>query len=511
MNKIIAASIAALVAVSLCSCSSVNSSSSNDGTASVSSDSHKNYELVNFSFSADGSLTDERHYSVNATGKDEQISFEGKYFSSLTAAGKSICHRTPELMIEEDMKMYGAESGISDLRTDTIQAGDLTVYAIHYRCKDEEKDKTAFSSYLCVAEDRLFSLSGFYNASHEKKCIELLDDIARSIKYTSDYRLPDEPWEYSGKYISLSGSADWCADTSDFTSDENVSSAENIELKLQKADDLKKSYSVASVRVTKELEFDTAAEYADQAEEQTSGSSFITILDRSSSEIAGRPAELLSTLTSISDTYLRKDRYWLMANDALYIFNVVWACDENGDDAYGTYAELKEAISRFTIPELSEDELKQLDDDQGTARMEDFNCSGITFTADRSFKESDHTSPLNIGEFYSPPTGIRLYIKASPNPDIDVRAYAEEKSKSPGERLGGTADVKQYSGKYDIWSVKILPEDTDDHCDLYFYTSDNGIFVSFELTCSQSDTDRAEAFMEQMINTLDLSGLSLPE
>jgi len=342
----IAAAAAAMILLS--GCSAVDSSSSETSvpeiptwaSAEYSSDSFTDYDLKNFSFTINDEFKPDKYF----TDIPYIIFFESDLITRMSISGGAY--------LNYDISYYGEKlyedalknEGTSDVSYELIDLDGFQAAAVNYIDENYFLGPRGFSKYTAVCEGAKFEISAEYPPENAEKVVPMMNDIIRSVVYTSDYKLPTEEQHFENDVYSLDFGPEWGLDAENRP--ESVLEEEGLEFSNEFYFAKAANAAEASCLLVVEggsAAGSSAAQKADSFYEERKKSSLNSDLERSQSEILGQTAEMVSLKAEFDAFYIIKDCY-IEYNGNVLRFYICCLDDESYDEMNGKVNDLIEAI-----------------------------------------------------------------------------------------------------------------------------------------------------------------------
>lgn len=170
------------------------------------------YELLNYSFeiSDDFILEYPDNIEEDYQGK---LTFSGERISKIEVSGSGTSYGTAEFNVRETYRTMLDNESCTDTAYEIIPSDIFNVCAYHYRKTVSEKiGYECVSNYEITYQTNSFKMTAFYSSEDKDYALSVLEDIALSAVYTSDYMLPTEPYTFDSKYFSADCKPEWIVD-----------------------------------------------------------------------------------------------------------------------------------------------------------------------------------------------------------------------------------------------------------------------------------------------------------
>ncbi len=347
-NKIIAAALCLSMAFNG-GCSAKSEKGSESATVTSNSDGIKRYELTSFSFE----LGDD--FTVKDTRDDSdgiyRYEFEADGFTTFEVCSDAVCvsNCTAQVAAQsfyEDLMDSNSETEKhSDVEKETIDVPGMDAAWVHMNSEYPDMGvKQGESDLYITTEAHGFWVLATYDDQSKRDDVKaLLRDIAATVKYTSDDRLPTEQQSYENDFFSLAFGPEWKM------KDISSKNGENIIIKLSYyySQDME-HYVNPSLDIGVILEDKGSAEEAadhlyDLRTERES--KLYSEVERGKDEILGYPAETVSYVLDLSTGKSRNKKYYFTENGHVYSITEVL----NMRDEEGSKAELEAILENVKI------------------------------------------------------------------------------------------------------------------------------------------------------------------
>lgn len=227
IKKIIAAVSAVVLASSFAGCEKKSDSSSSAGTSSstgTSSDkasadkysspeydteSKTKYSLLNFDFE----ISDD--FILESPNEPEDkydyiYKFSSEYIDTLKIKGASSVSIDLEYNAKKTYDSMLESEDVSDPEWDVVEDGDRKYCFYAYTMPDPSDETTSVRvvSLSTHCEGKQFDIDAWFPPSQTERAMSVIMDIAKSSVYTSDFKLPENDYKYSDKYLEINLSPD---------------------------------------------------------------------------------------------------------------------------------------------------------------------------------------------------------------------------------------------------------------------------------------------------------------
>lgn len=172
-------------------------------------DSKTKYKLLNYSFeiSDDFILESPDNIDDDYEGK---LTFSGEKISMIEIKGSGNSYGTAEFDVRGTYRTMLDDKSYADIAYEIIPSENFNICAYHYRNVDSTKiGYECVSHYEIVYQTKKFDLSAVYSPENKDYALSVLEDIAKSAGYTSDYTLPTESYTFDSKYFSADCKPEW--------------------------------------------------------------------------------------------------------------------------------------------------------------------------------------------------------------------------------------------------------------------------------------------------------------
>lgn len=167
------------------------------------------YELLNYSFEISDDFILEYPDNIEEDYQG-RLTFSGDNISKIEIKGSSTSYGTAEFNVRETYRTMLDNERCADTAYEIIPSDGFNVCAYHYRNTDSPKiGYECVSNYEITYQTNKFEMAAFYSPENKDYALSVLEDIALSAVYTSDFRLPTEPYTFDSKYISVSCKPEW--------------------------------------------------------------------------------------------------------------------------------------------------------------------------------------------------------------------------------------------------------------------------------------------------------------
>lgn len=316
MNKLCPTAFLTAGLILLSGCSAKDSSSSDtaqetpiSSSAEYKTGTFTTYQLTNFSFTISDDFAD-KHDTDSRDKVPGAMTFDNELFDHITIDGYESLY--------EDTACYGElqsahlESlGFTDVSYELIDLDGFQASVIDHIDKWNGEDKI-WSTYTAICEGRKFSVFAIYSIENKDKAAPMLNDIIHSAVYTSDYRLPTEQQEYETEAYSISFGPEWVRNSYKSESamkDDGLVCSDQFQ--FARSTNNSENWCSVVIEAGEDPEGMSAAQKADQRENNSIGSSFTYSIDRSQTEMFGKNTETVCCkMDSGQDTAISEYRFF---------------------------------------------------------------------------------------------------------------------------------------------------------------------------------------------------------
>lgn len=410
-------------------------------------------------------------------------------------------HETIEFITAKGFAEYVFSETLKDDANATMEHFDhpqTDCYVITYL--DAEENQFVRSFYY-FNESRCLELTAVYDEKKQKKALTELDEIAKSVQFTSDYRLDSEPTSFDCDYFSVNYGDKYIErkKNTDLTEDNAVS----ISFGYRMAEKIEQTFAPSlSIAVMQNGGRKKASEYAEEQFQKTSKTKqddqAPPVLE--SGSILGFHADCITSGLSLMDMQLQRKQFFFDCNDAVYQIAVLTQKElqQDADD-------ITELLNNVTIKQLSADIVEQKKQERESVRFADYTSKFFTFTVDARFQPSgkidENKSYLNLNDFPN-------YIHMSDEYCMGSFAEMIEKRVAELEADGITPTQDTYSTERYTFTTLSHPEtDTTLHSNKLiteFYFEANDEAYSIMVGYNEDTADDVFTIVYDMLDTLQV-------
>lgn len=289
------------------------------------------YELLNYSFEISDDFILESPDNIEDDYEGE-LTFSGENIPRIVIKGSGTSCGTAEFNAEETYK-YQLENNktCTDAAYEIIPSENFNICAYHYReTGNPTSGMECISNYEITYQTKQFKMTAFYSPENKDYALSVLEDIAKSAVYTSDYTLPTEPYTFDSKYISVNCKPEWMVNSNDKESldEDGCGRYYSAEIFYAEAEsDAEYAISV-KLKVEKPKNDRTPSILADiaftNANEKELKNTEFDDLERGQEEIFGYKAETCSFKITVKDsgTCWFQKTYWFKKDGYVYSVSV---------------------------------------------------------------------------------------------------------------------------------------------------------------------------------------------
>lgn len=293
-------------------------------------DSKTKYKLLNYSFeiSDDFILESPDNIDDDYEGK---LTFSGEKISMIEIKGSGNSYGTAEFDVRGTYRTMLDDKSYADIAYEIIPSENFNICAYHYRNVDSTKiGYECVSHYEIVYQTKKFDLSAVYSPENKDYALSVLEDIAKSAVYTSDFMLPTEPYTFDSKYISVNCKPEWMVNSNDKESldEDGCGRYYSASLFLAEAGSDEEYAVTIKLKVEKPKNDRTPSILADiaftNANEKELKNTEFDDLERGQEEIFGYKAETCSFKITVKDsgTCWFQKTYWFKKDGYVYSVSV---------------------------------------------------------------------------------------------------------------------------------------------------------------------------------------------
>ena len=317
------------------------------------------YNLLNYSVEVSGDFLLESPDNFDENDKDSlktEFVFSSDIISMLEIKAHNTSYTEGGYLAEASYKdICDNTEAYSDVTYEIIPTDDFRIGAVHYRrLSEDRKGYECTSEYVITSQTNQFYLTAYYGSEHKNEALPILEDIARSAVYTSDYSLPTTPQSAESDYFTVTDYAPmWLMgeNTKTFLDEDGCGRLYRATWSISEADCIDEEY----IQVTFEAEIPKnnrspriVADLAmNNIESKDLSSIVFDDIERGQEEIFGFTAETLSfssTFSKLKDSDITQKTYWFERNGVVCSFEVRRHKDDSSMDEA-----VDELISRIKI------------------------------------------------------------------------------------------------------------------------------------------------------------------
>lgn len=487
---------------------------SESGGNTLYSSSAKSYDVNGFTFEASEDLKTEDTNEID--GKINEYMFSGDGIKTLEVTNYGINYCTAEVSIQslENTIKTRKNDPAKEYETEKLDIPGFNAAAIHI--VNDGDDDYCGESYIYVStEGQSLCISAFYDLDDKDDVKELMRDIAKSAKYTGDFRLPTEQQSYDCDLFSLSCGPEW--EIKDTNKNEALSEETDISVRYIYAQDSEHyMYPKLTVRIVPEDEKNNIERFIEKSVKSAGESKFKSEPQRDKEEIFGYTADTLTFDVDTSGLSLRIKNFYFNANGYVYIIS----SNINKKAADVNTADLQKLLDNLNIKQLSDEEIAKRKQAHEEARYTAYTFHGASFELASEMKpnrELDDSKRYADFSDYGMSLTVRTDVSSSAEKALE-NDYAEtaldaneterdDNDHSPRDLEKGNVKI----GSYDIpYFSFVEPENYSHYYDkynTYYYLEANGKVWKFEFGFSEDDREDGKDIVEKFFESLDLSGV----
>ncbi len=478
-------------------CSISIGGSKSGGNVSYSS-STKKYDVIDFSFEASEDLDVED--TRERDGKINKYEFSGDGFKALEVMNCGLDFCTSETYIkslERSITSSNEKKGKSDeFESAKLDIPGLNAAEIFIVNKDKEGEQGEAHVSLTSEGYRLL-ISATYDLDDKDSVKQLMEDIAKTVKYTGDFHLPTEPQTYDCDLFSITAGPEWyIKDT--IVENEKERGIEDVRLRYYYAQDLEHfRYPLLTIRTIPEDKFNTVEKLIEKQEKNSDESKYKTNVERGKEEISGYQADTFSFDISLAGIEMRSKTFYFSANGFVYTISI----SVNPGAEEMNNAEIQTLLDGLTIKQLSEEEIEKKKQEIEAARYKQYTFHGASFRLDSSLTTRDDLdSSKTYAGFSSTHADMRISCDGS-GKDVEdaVRRLCEENA--------DYADLKKEKvtvGSNEFVCVSWTITDQERKAEVYLLNIGNKLWT-FDFGIDESYCEEGKDIIRNFLESLDFS------
>lgn len=289
------------------------------------------YELLNYSFEISDDFILESPDNINEK-YEGRLTFSGENIPRIEISGSGTSYGTAEFNARETYRSMLDSESCADTAYEIIPSENFNICAYHYRETDHPTSgMECISNYEIIYQTNKFNIIAFYSPENKDYALSVLEDIALSAVYTSDFRLPAEPYTFDSKYISVSCDPKWIIveNTEESLDEDGCGNIYTASIDIAEADSDAEYAVKVKLSVDKPKNDRTPSILADMTftrlYEKESKNIKFDELERGQEEIFGYKAETCSykiTTDSSTDICWFQKTYWFEKDSYVYSVSV---------------------------------------------------------------------------------------------------------------------------------------------------------------------------------------------
>jgi hypothetical protein len=509
-RKIIAAALC-LAMVCSAGCSLRSKKGSESGTKISYSSTTKKYDLSAFSFelSDDFSVKDTRELSTDGSICRYEFSADGFTTFEVSCDTSTVCNCTAEVSAQDFyeylMEKNGEKEKHSDIEKETIDVPGMDAAWVHTVSEyPDDGIKQGESELYITTEAHGFEILATYDDPGRRESVKaLLKEIAASVKYTSNDRLPTEEQSYENDYFSFTCGPEWYI--RDMNAKSKSTEKDNIDIQLTYyyAKDMEHYYYPRfSIGVTPEDDEYNVQIAAERSYESKKKSKLSSEVKRGTEEISGYTAETVSYVLDLSGNKGRYKSYFFSENGCVYVITE----SLNMRNEEGSRAELKAILDTLKIKKLSDEERAKRAQEHEAANYTEHSFNGAKFTL-RSKFEVDNMYGDKIKFNYN--YGDMDLIVGCYDKGRSFDDYVEDRIKSiryANDVYILLTDNSRINGTLYVTTAYLDKSDLDSNNEprthsVYFLGRGDKVW-EFEMCYKPDDKSKAIGYLEEMLGTI---------
>lgn len=479
-------------------CSFSLKKSESDGNTLYSS-SAKSYDVNGFTFEASEDLKTEDTNEID--GKINEYMFSGNGIKTLEVTNYGINYCTAEVSIQslENTIKTRKNDPAKEYETEKLDIPGFNAAAIHI-VNDGDDDYCGESHIYVSTEGQSLCISAFYDLDDKDDVKELMRDIAKSVKYTGDFRLPTEQQSYDCDLFSLSCGPEW--EIKDTNKNEALSEETDISVRYIYAQDSEHyMYPKLTVRIVPEDEKNNIERFIEKSIKSAGESKFKSEPQRDKEEIFGYTADTLTFDVDTSGLSLRIKNFYFNANGYVYIIS----SNINKKAADVNTADLQKLLDNLNIKQLSDEEIAKRKQAHEEARYTAYTFRGASFEIASEMKPNrELDDSKKYADFSDYNTDLRIIVD-------ELGADVEKKAQSALESLSvdgyeDTQTEKVTFGANEFVCVSGINSKEKRRAEVYLINVGKQIW-SFDFGLNTDDYEYNKDIIEKFLESLDLSGV----
>lgn len=476
---------------------------------SYSSSKKTKYEFKDFTFELSDDFTVEDKNTYPQDGTPYDFKFAGKGFTSFEVNDSALSNCDAFVsakMMYDDLSNDDDENRkVSDLEWEKLDLPGLDAAWVHLTTEHVKEGITEGEAVLYIStEAHYFKVLLSYEDPAKRPEIKgLLMDIANSVKYTSEDRLPTEPQTFDCDYFTLTYPPEWSVkETNGSKNDPN-----SIELKIEYAyarDEDHYLFPRLSIDVDPLDEDSDPVKRADKSASAKKQSKYAYDIERGQDEILGYKAETSSYKMDAFDLKGTYRNYFFSENGCLYVITL----HARTDIADTHNAELEELLKGLTIKKMSGEELEKHKQSIEAAKYTEHTMASAGFTLNSKFKAGS-TNGKYDSRFSNSDEDMYLYICRKADTDYNgaFQEYFEKKCSriSFSNDLDGVYSKKVILGDKNFedifYTEKAESGEEPKKHSIYLFDRGDEIW-EFDMSYNEKDEEKAVGYLEEMLWTL---------
>lgn len=166
------------------------------------------YNLANYSVELSDDFLLESPDNFSENDKESlrtEFVFSSDIISMLEIKAHNTCYTEGGYLAEASYNdICDDTEAYSDVTYEIIPTDDFRIGAVHYKnLSEDRKGYECGSEYIITSQTNQFYLTANYSQENKDKALPILEDIAMSAVYTSDYRLPTTPQSAESDYFTV--------------------------------------------------------------------------------------------------------------------------------------------------------------------------------------------------------------------------------------------------------------------------------------------------------------------
>lgn len=229
----------------------------------------------------------------------------------------------------------------SNVTCEEYKNANLSTYVIGFTQEDEDGIHNS-EYYILNSQNMNISILVTFQDEYREKLMPMVEDMIKSVEYTSDYYLPTTPQDFENEYCKISFDPKWVLSTSG-------KNEEKIHIKYALAETVDKFLTTFAIEPHIDNVYTSAKEMADFDLKELSESSNTTNFTREEVDFLGFDGIKLSEEFTLAESTFSSVSYYFMSNKIIYNVRYIISNDNSSSDKEEIMSDIEALLNELTI------------------------------------------------------------------------------------------------------------------------------------------------------------------